>query len=243
MEETGIPLATEPFELRHRNPLARRFVVVGEPILLGYPQLSDGARVTYMVIYSHDWAAPGTGQRKGYVYPTVGRLARLRRKSERTLQRHLAELLEATLLTREFRAGKPSVLYIEDPNPEPSAEQEDGHTRPGGDKNVTPSKLSPHKQEETRTAFKQDKSVNGGYASLGKPEGQVDYLVSEILKVCGDEHSRGYYRLVARAVPDARIFAALSEVTHDGPVRNRGAAFVSKVRRFLPSRRAGEEQA
>jgi len=104
-----------PFEFRHRNPGALDYVIVSKVVLIGYPEVSDGAKVTYWVIYAHDWVERSSGERKGYAYPSLRRLAALRHTTERTIRRHLAELIGALLITRELRPGKPSVLYIEEP--------------------------------------------------------------------------------------------------------------------------------
>jgi hypothetical protein len=62
------------FEIRHRNPLAKDFVVISRVVLLGYRQVSDSAKLTYWVIYSFDWYDPNLGARKGYAFPTIQRL-------------------------------------------------------------------------------------------------------------------------------------------------------------------------
>lgn len=47
----------------------------------------------------------------------------------------------------------------------------------------------------------------------GQPhESRVEALASEILTVCGDPHSRGYYRQVAKTLPADLIYTALSQV-------------------------------
>jgi hypothetical protein len=62
-----------------------------------------------------------------------------------------------------------------------------------------------------------------------KEPGHVEYVVNEILKVCGDEHSRPYYTRLAAQLPDDLIFRSLSEIRQDPTVRNRGALLVSKL--------------
>src|SRR6266540_3614298 len=101
------------FEFRHRNPAALEFVILSKVILIGFPHLSDGAKITYCVIYSHDWIEQASGTRKGFVYPSLGRLAAFRHTTDRTVRRHLAELIHSRLITRETRPGKTSILYIE----------------------------------------------------------------------------------------------------------------------------------
>lgn len=59
-------------------------------------------------------------------------------------------------------------------------------------------------------------------------------LVGEILSVCGDEHSRRFYEVVARTAPSTRIWAALSEVKDAAAMgrlrRNKGAYFTALMR-------------
>jgi hypothetical protein len=72
-------------------------------------------------------------------------------------------------------------------------------------------------------------SVNA-LQTQGKDPEQVRYLVEEILKVCGDEKSRGYYTQLASRLPDDLIFRSLAEIRQDSAIRNRGAVFTSKLR-------------
>ncbi|MDQ5854064.1 MAG: helix-turn-helix domain-containing protein, partial [Chloroflexota bacterium] len=51
---------------------------------------------------------------KGYVFPAVATIAKLRRTSERTIRRHILELIAVKLLTRIRRRNKASILYIEE---------------------------------------------------------------------------------------------------------------------------------
>lgn len=45
---------------------------------------------------------------------------------------------------------------------------------------------------------------------------QIDLLVDDIMKVCGDRHSEDFYRLVAKKVPDDIIYECLSEAKQEG---------------------------
>jgi hypothetical protein len=64
-----------------------------------------------------------------------------------------------------------------------------------------------------------------------KRRAQDDYLVSEILAVCGDAHSTGFYRKLCRTTPPDVIYEALSETryqSHLGNIRtSRGAFFTN----------------
>ncbi len=237
------------------------FVIVSQAVLLGYPQLSDGAKITYWVIYSHDWYEPARRGRKGYVFPTVRRLAELRHTTPRTVQRHLAELIGVGLLTRVIRRGKPSILYIEEPA-QGEASRHQHEQREGGDIAVGGGVtiLSPQQEDETR----QTKPING-VEELVMEEGRRTakdfqpirallnpnrfprlpvkpdlWLANQIVAETGDARSLGCYRVVAQRCPQALVFEALSllkEARRDGSIRrSRGALFVGIVRRLCRER-------
>ncbi len=257
MPATPSSTNTEPtFEVRHRHPSATDFVIISRVVLVGYPNLSDGAKLTYWVVSSHDWFEQSSGARKGFAYPTVGRLAQLRHATERTIQRHLSELITAGLLTREERAGRPSVLYIEEPSEQETNDYLTSHSR-GGDKNGTPppTKMSPHKKEEE----KKDKHVNGFQVevmeqakvrgaeplsvgqilktrSLASDRGSAeDWLVDQIVATTGDGHSSGAFHIIAKNCKPALIHEALAlvkDAAHTTQVHSRGALFISTLRRL-----------
>ena len=66
-----------------------------------------------------------------------------------------------------------------------------------------------------------------------KHPAQITYLVKEMLAICKDEHSTRFYTKVARILPDERIFRFLAEIRQDPSIRNRGAVFTAKVKRYL----------
>ena len=70
--------------------------------------------------------------------------------------------------------------------------------------------------------------VNAVEKQRKDPE-HVRYLVDEILRVCGDEHSRACYTRLAGQLPDHLIFQALAEIRQDSAIRNRGAVLVAKL--------------
>jgi hypothetical protein len=82
--------------------------------LYGYKDLSDGAKLTYQVIDGFDWESKDTGDSKGYVFPAIETIAKIRNTSPRTIQRHIKELEGVRLLARQRRKYKSSVLFIED---------------------------------------------------------------------------------------------------------------------------------
>jgi DNA-binding MarR family transcriptional regulator len=230
MEDPGI---------RRRNRLKHHYTLVSNVILFGYQQLTDAEKLTYAAIDSFDWPDE-KGERKGYAYPSLCTIARMRNVDERTIRRHLARLESAGLLTREQRAGRPSLLWIEEPSAEESTRYlstivigPDTDVRGGEDTDVRP-----YKKEERE----EDKTVNGEQSSLKRrPRLSADqlakreWLAGEMLKVLKDEHSLGFYRKVAQTVPEHRVFEALSEVriavTEGSIRRNRGAAFVDLIGR------------
>lgn len=73
------------------------------------PQLSDGAKLTYAALLSH-------AQQKTYCWPGIEKLAKERGKCAGTISRHLLELKERGLITREPWAGTSWMTYIEDAN-------------------------------------------------------------------------------------------------------------------------------
>ncbi len=247
--------------MRHRNPLARDYVVVSRVVLVGYPELSDGAKLTYWVIYSHDWYEPARGGRKGYVYPTVGRLAQLRHTTARTVQRHLAELIEAGLLTRELRQGKPSIMYIEEPGGEEveryRREQSEGDdiSVGGGATFLSPQQEDKEKQINPVNAVENALMERGSNVTRGwkpirallnperlptSPVKRTEWLADQIVAQTGDPESLGCYRAVAERCPESLVFEALAllkEARHDGSIRkSRGALFVGIVRRLCRER-------
>jgi len=124
----------ENVTFRRRNRLKKHFVITSNVLLFGYPHVSDSAKLTYQVIDSFDWQ-DGQGLRKGFAYPSVEHLATIRSVTDRTVQRHIDELMAASLLTKEERPGHTNILYIEDVSEEEAKRYEDSFAR--GDKNVT----------------------------------------------------------------------------------------------------------
>ena len=73
-----------------------------------------------------------------------------------------------------------------------------------------------------------------------KHPAHVAYLVEEIVATCKDEGSRPYYTRVARRLPDGVIFQFLAEIRQDPTIRNRGAVFVAKVKRYTSAHSLSE---
>jgi hypothetical protein len=104
----------EDIIFRRRNRLKKHFVNVSNVLLYCYEFVSDAAKITFQVIDGFDWESKETGERKGYVFPAVEMIAKIRHTSVRTIQRHILELIKAKLLTRIRQRNKPSILYIEE---------------------------------------------------------------------------------------------------------------------------------
>jgi hypothetical protein len=73
------------------------------------------------------------------------------------------------------------------------------------------------------------------HSKYPKEEYELDLLVKDILKVCGDVRSTGFYRKVAYYMPKDEIYQALSEVkeliSSNNDV-NAGAFFTSRIKTF-----------
>lgn len=104
----------EDIVFRRRNRLKKHFVNVSNVLLYCYEFVSDAAKITFQVIDGFDWESKETGDSKGFVFPAVETIAKIRHTSVRTIQRHILELIKAKLLTRVRQRNKPSTLYIED---------------------------------------------------------------------------------------------------------------------------------
>ena len=73
-----------------------------------------------------------------------------------------------------------------------------------------------------------------------RPYAQIRYLADEIVATCKDAHSRRFYTRAARVLPEHILFEFLAQIRQDPTIRNRGAVFVTKVKRYLrehPTRR------
>ncbi len=231
----------EDLTIRRRNRLRHHYTITSNVLLFGYKHLPDGAKLTYQVIDSFDWG-DGAGVRKGFAYPSLARLADIRGVDERTIRRHLVQLEQARLISRQERPGKPSLLIIEDPSPVETqryfetfggGEREDNSVRPTPDGNVRPL-LQEDKEQESRNSLTRFENHSGvgehgrapisdavreRVASLGRgrrtaspDRAKREHLAQEMLRVLHDEHSLGCYRRVAEQYPPHIIFEALGLV-------------------------------
>ncbi len=229
----------ELVQIRRRNRLRHHYTMTSNVILFGYVSLTDGERITYQTIDSFDWS-DGAGLRKGFAYPSLRTLATLRGIAERTIRRHLASLEGVGLLTRELRPGRTSILWIEEPSKDESERYLALlHPDPDTDDRGTPdTDVRPDKKDEERN---RQNPVNAVESESADARSRREWLAREILAVLHDEHSLGFYRKVARTVPEHRVFEALSEVRlagHEGRVRtSKGALFVTLIKPYLTARR------
>jgi hypothetical protein len=104
----------ENLNIRRRSVVRQNYTRTPNALLFGYRGVSDSAKLTYQGIDALDWTDK-EGSRKGFAYPTLGRLAELRGATDRTIRRHLGELEQAGLLARQERPGRASLLVLEDP--------------------------------------------------------------------------------------------------------------------------------
>lgn len=245
---------TEEYVFRHRNRLKKHFVITSNVLLYGYRNLSDGAKITYQVIDSFDWEDKETKTSKGYVFPAVSTIARIRGLKERAIQYHLRSLIEEGLLTRIRRKNAPSILVIEDvseaekrrylaesvdreeatekrkilrsQNPAPKTEEEKGKE----DENNVEENRIVNKVEATESLgailkrLPKPKAVNKGRSLDLAKKG---YLAQKMAKELDDVESLGCYRVIAEQCPPELIFEVLSivkDTANRGKVRQSRAA-------------------
>lgn len=178
----------EDLTIRRRNKLRHHYTTTSNVLLFGYEGLSDGAKLTYQVIDSFDWQ-DGAGLRKGFAFPTLGRLADIRGVDRRSIRRHLAQLEEAGLITRQERPGKPNLLVIEDPSADETAkylasfggEGEDTDVRPPRTKSSAPTTLQEIQREERQISLTKIEEPLGEEREEGRPYEHVGHLVREKL--------------------------------------------------------------
>ena len=188
--------------IRHRNRLRHHYTVTSNVLLYGYRDLSDGAKVTYLAVDSFDWS-DSAGLRKGFAHPSLGRLSKIRGVEKRSVRRHLAELEGVSLVTRQERPGKPSLLIIEDPSEKETESYLRNFAGPGEDKIVlpTPDKIvRPYKKEEReekQNLVNEEQALTGVEARAvsrpgratpkAVPRAKREYLAQEMLSVLRDE--------------------------------------------------------
>lgn len=94
-------------EIEHRNPVRELGFAQIEHVITLDKNLSDGAYRTLGILH-YFW------QQKTSAYPSVETLADLRGVTVTTISRHLAELTDRKIISRERRVGTSSITYLED---------------------------------------------------------------------------------------------------------------------------------
>jgi hypothetical protein len=109
-EEKAVYIVNEPddvTEVSYKNPVRELGFAQIEHIIGLDTDLSDGAYRTLAILH-YFW------QQKKRAYPSLATLATLRGKDEKTVRRHLAELTDKGIISRQFRMGTSSVTWLED---------------------------------------------------------------------------------------------------------------------------------
>lgn len=75
-----------------------------------------------------------------------------------------------------------------------------------------------------------------GVSPPEKDKKEIDILVEDILTVCMDKKSKGFYKIIAEKVPEQTIYRALSEVKevhNTGEIKkSKGALFTSLIKKY-----------
>lgn len=223
------------------EPALRHGFTVVPNYLFSLKGLSHGARLAYILLLKYAW-------QQDSCFPGMDRLALQLQVERKSVIRYIKELVSCRLITVERRGqGKTNVYHLsrwpEAPavKREPTAEGTDeirgrspihgtsrspidGTSRsPTGRTQIIYSRQTP---KETRP------SVNAFGGNGRKDPAHLEWLVEEIVKVCADLQSAGFYRRVAAFFPDEVIFRLLAEIKDDGTIRNRGAVFTTKLQSY-----------
>lgn len=201
------------FQRRQRRK--DHFHTLDKTLVFAYPNLSDGAKLTYIVLDAYDWP-DSTGESKGYVFPYQSTLAKVRGCTVRTIQRHLDELMISGLITVETFTtanGKRNVYWIEDASDEEFQRYLDLMSKPkldrGDDKNV----VTHHDKNvvtgsDKNVVCKDNKLKDNEEKGLDKTlSGQVQSLSIGEIAVTTDDGEI--------AVPDKKAVARVEEVFAD----------------------------
>ena len=98
------------YKSQYQRPrLERHFIKTPQVLLRGYPDLSDGAKLTYLTLLSFDYLDAETDAHKGIVYPSIETLMAIRGKGRSTIYAHLVELEKHGLI--EVLIGEGIRLY------------------------------------------------------------------------------------------------------------------------------------
>ena len=101
-------------------------------------------------------------------------------------------------------------------------------------------KLSWLFSEETAPCADRQRNCQIPAQGTGKEDYEIDLLVEDILEVCQDEKSTGFYKKVARLLPQQDIYRAISEVKEVRDLgeikKNKGAIFTSIIKKYARER-------
>ena len=108
----------------------------------------------------------------------------------------------------------------------------------GNTNQIEPERIKTLNVNGFKKSHSEGQTANGGLSAA--EEIRVGSLVIEMLEVCRDKHSRGFYRLVAQKVSEELIRAALSETKYQDRMgritKSRGAFFTNQLRRLAQER-------
>jgi hypothetical protein len=110
---------------------------------------------------------------------------------------------------------------------------------PGGHTNqIEPDRTKTLNVNDFKKPHSEEQTANN--RSSAAEEIRIGGLVIEMLEVCRDKHSRGFYGLVAQTVPEELIRAALSETRYQDRMgritKSRGAFFTDQLQRLARER-------
>jgi hypothetical protein len=231
------------------DPAQQRTVVIRDPALrqfeggftalpnriLKHRDLSLGARMTYGMLLSYAW-------QKDFCHPAQERIAVDLGVSDRSVRTFLAELRENQLITWKRQGlNKPNIYYLlKLPNA-----PDDNH--PGPANSSAPDRKQASVQDRQSTSDKEYSKKNTKNVNVITPlpsrtgsdgdeqRAHEDYLVSEILAVCGDRHSTGLYKRIARTAPPDLVYEAIAETRSQARLgliqKSCGALFTSLIKR------------
>lgn len=190
--------------------------------------------MTYGMLLSYAW-------QKDFCHPAQERIAVDLGVSDRSVRTFLAELRETGLITwKQQGLNKPNIYFLLKLPDAP----DDHHTGPAN--SSAPDRKQASVQDRQSTSDKEYPKKNTKNVNVISPlpstgpdtddqRAHEDYVVSEILAVCGDRHSLGLYRRIARLAPYDLIYQAIAETrlqAIEGRVqKSRGAVFTDVIKR------------
>jgi len=196
--------------------------------VLKNPKLSFGARLTYAVLLSYAW-------QDDFCFPAQEKLGEDLGVSRQSINKFLNELKAGKLIDWKRQGlNRPNIYRILDvkhslhPDVNERLPQD---VKQGLHKEESSKYIQNNVNVSKEIVDNPGKNPDRGEASLKK-----ESLAQYILEQLGDQRSLGFYRKVARILPEAMIHRALSE-TKDADLtgrirRSRGACFTDLVKRY-----------